>query len=460
MMKIREDFLPLNRPSIGETEIAGVTACLRSQWITTGPLCKTFEEQFQVLTGARYAVSLSSGTAGMHLVLKALGIGPGDEVITPSLTFASTVNMIALSGARPVFADIHYDTLNINVDDIEVRIGPRTRAIIPVHFAGAPAEMDRILEIADRHRLTVIEDAAHAVGTRYRGIHAGGFGRIAVFSFHPLKNITTGEGGLVTHNDAQLEKNLRLLRFHGIERDAWKRYGKGGNPEYDIEAPGWKYNLTDIQAALGIAQLSRLVEFNRRRAELVGLYREALKGVTGLELPGDPPYPHDHAHHLFVVKILAMDRERFMQNRKENAGKRASVKVIAPTGQEFDIIILDPMDIADLFGRIGVDITRIKDLDQEMVAKQLLAHAKEIIDDFVVPMVQSPRLLPSTIDPSTAPDGVPVGWLYGVEKSFLLNKLFEVAVGTEGQASAEKFRSDAVGQAGGPPRPDVREPPK
>lgn len=312
-MKIREDFLPLNRPSIGETEIAGVTACLRSQWITTGPLCKRFEEQFQELTGARHAVSLCSATAGMHLVIAALGIGKGDEVITPSLTFASTVNMIALHGARPVFADIDYETLNIDASDIEARITPRTKAIIPVHFAGAPAKMDRILEIADRHRLAVIEDAAHAIGTRYRGVHAGGFGRIAVFSFHPLKNITTGEGGLVTHSDEELEKKLRLLRFHGIERDAWKRYGKGGNPAYDIEAPGWKYNLTDIQAAIGIAQLSRLAEFNRRRAEIVSLYKEGLQGIGGLELPGSPDDPHDHANHLFVVKILAMGRERFME---------------------------------------------------------------------------------------------------------------------------------------------------
>jgi UDP-4-amino-4-deoxy-L-arabinose-oxoglutarate aminotransferase len=312
-MKIRGNFLPLNRPSIGETEIAGVTACLRSQWVTTGPFCKTFEERFQELTGARHAVSLSSATAAMQLVLAAVGIGPGDEVITPSLTFASTVNMIALCGAKPVFADIHYDTLNINADDIESRITPRTKAVIPVHFAGAPADMERILEIADRHRLIVIEDAAHAVGTRYRGIHAGGFGRIAIFSFHPLKNITTGEGGLITHYDELLEKKLRLLRFHGIERDAWKRYGKGGNPDYDIETPGWKYNLTDMQAALGIAQLSRLTEFNRRRAALVALYRKGLDRVAGLDLPADPPYPHDHSHHLFVVKILAMERDRFME---------------------------------------------------------------------------------------------------------------------------------------------------
>jgi dTDP-4-amino-4,6-dideoxygalactose transaminase len=316
-MKIREDFLPLNRPSIGELEIEGVTACLRSKWITTGALCKRFEEEFRALTGALHAVSVCSATAGMHLALMSLGINPGDEVITPSLTFASTVNMIVLLGARPVFVDVHYDTLNLNADDIEARITSKTRVIIPVHFAGAPADMEPILDVADRHHLTVIEDAAHAIGTRYRGTHAGGFGRIAIFSFHPLKNVTTGEGGMITHNDDLLEKKLRLLRFHGIERDAWKRYGKGGNPEYDIVEPGYKYNLTDIQAALGIAQLSRLSEFNRRRGELVKLYREGLGDTEGLELPGDPPYPHDHACHLFVVKIVAMERKRFMERLSE-----------------------------------------------------------------------------------------------------------------------------------------------
>jgi UDP-4-amino-4-deoxy-L-arabinose-oxoglutarate aminotransferase len=275
-MKIREDFLPFSRPSIGSCEIEEVVRCLKSGWITTGPLCQSFESRFRELTGAAHAVSLSSATAGMHLALLALGIGPGDEVITPSMTFASTVNMIALLGARPVFVDVRYDTLNMDVDLLEEKITPRTKAILPVHFAGAPADMDRILQIAGRYRLPVIEDAAHAVGTRYRGIHAGGFGHTAIFSFHPIKNITCGEGGMITHSDDNLERRLRLLRFHGIERDAWKRYGKGGNPEYDIHQPGFKYNLTDMQAALGLAQMSRLPEINRRRAEIAGLFMEAL----------------------------------------------------------------------------------------------------------------------------------------------------------------------------------------
>jgi UDP-4-amino-4-deoxy-L-arabinose-oxoglutarate aminotransferase len=313
MMKMREDFLPLNKPSIGEGEIAAVTECLKSRWITTGSFCATFENQFQTLTGADHAVSVASATAGMHLVLLALGIGPGDEVITPSMTFASTVNMIALLGAKPVFCDIHYDTLNIDEAAIEPCITSRTRAIIPVHFAGAPVDMDKIMGVADRRGLKVIEDAAHAVGTRYRGTHAGGFGGIAIFSFHPLKNITTGEGGMITHGDDLLDKRLRTLRFHGIERDAWKRYGKGGNPEYDIEEPGYKYNLTDIQAALGVAQLRRLDEFNGRRSALVRFYRDNLKDLDGLDLPEEPLYPHTHSHHLFVVKIKSMERPRFME---------------------------------------------------------------------------------------------------------------------------------------------------
>lgn len=312
-MKIREDFLPMNRPSIGEAEIAAVSDCLRSRWITTGPLCQTFEERFREMTGARHAIAVTSATAGMHLALLGLGLGPGDEVITPSLTFVSTINMIALLGAKPVFADIDYGTLNVLPDQIEALVTPRTRVVIPVHFAGAPADMDGITGIAKQSGLTVIEDAAHAVGTRYRGVPAGGFGAMAIFSFHPIKNITTGEGGMITHNDDALEKRMRTLRFHGIERDAWKRYGKGANPDYDIQEPGYKYNLPDMQAALGIAQLSRLEALNARRRQLVALYREALAGVAGLDLPEAPCYPHDHAHHLFVVKVTAMPRERFME---------------------------------------------------------------------------------------------------------------------------------------------------
>jgi dTDP-4-amino-4,6-dideoxygalactose transaminase len=320
-MEIRKEFLPLSRPSIGEKEIEAVVSCLKSGWITTGPLCKTFEDKFCKITGASHALSLASGTAGMHLVLLGLGIKRGDEIVTPSMTFASTLNMIALLGAKPVFVDVRYDTLNISVDLIEGKITKKTKAIVPVHFAGAPADMDKILPIAKKHDLFVIEDAAHGLGAYYKGAPAGGWGQIAIFSFHPIKNITTGEGGMITHSDDRLESRLKLLRFHGIERDAWKRYGKGGNPEYDIKAPGFKYNLTDIQAALGLAQLSRLDDLNGRRRYLADLYRKGLEGVSGLDLPGVPDYPHTHAWHLFVVKVTSMRRERFMQElSKYNIG--------------------------------------------------------------------------------------------------------------------------------------------
>ena len=312
-MKIRNDFLPFSKPSIGESEIEGVVACLRSGWITTGALCKDFETKFSELTGAPYAVTFSSATAGMHLALLALELKDGDEIITPSMTFASTINMITMCGAKPVFADIEYGTMNIDPASLEQKITKKTRAIIPVHFAGAPVDMDTISTIAKAHEIRIIEDAAHAVGTYYKGIHAGGFGYPAIFSFHPIKNITTGEGGMVTHYDQDLEKRLRLLRFHGIERDAWKRYGKGGNPEYDIQSPGYKYNLTDMQASLGIAQLSRLGEMNEKRRQLAELYLAGFDGMNGLELPESPTYDHVHAWHLFIVKIKAMERSAFMK---------------------------------------------------------------------------------------------------------------------------------------------------
>ena len=311
-MKIRKEFLPFSKPSIGKSEINKVITCLKSGWITTGARCKEFEDNFCQLTSSQQAISVNSATAGMHITLSALDIGPGDEIITPSMTFASTINMVALRGATPVFVDIDYGTLNINPDLAEEKITKKTKAIIPVHFAGAPVDMDKINNLARKYNLTVIEDAAHAVGTYYKGIHAGGFGHIAIFSFHPIKNITTGEGGMITLNDAALEKKLRLLRFHGIERDAWKRYGKGGNPSYDIIEPGYKYNMPDILAALGLAQLERRQELNLRRVKLAELYFAELKDISGIDLPEVPKYDHTHAWHLFVIKILALNRDEFM----------------------------------------------------------------------------------------------------------------------------------------------------
>jgi len=234
------------------------------------------------------------------------------------MTFASTVNQIVLRGAAPVFADVDYGTLQVRPDALAASITPRTKAVIPVHFAGAPADLDPIRAAADRAGIPVIEDAAHAVGTAYKGVPAGGpprpgaKGNTAIFSFHPIKNITTAEGGMVTCYDDAFAARLRLLRFHGIERDAWKRYGKGGTPHYDIREPGYKYNLTDLHAAVGVVQMGKVAALNARRAELARRYNAGLSGVPGIELPKAAPYPHAHSWHLFIVKVTGVDRDAFI----------------------------------------------------------------------------------------------------------------------------------------------------
>jgi UDP-4-amino-4-deoxy-L-arabinose-oxoglutarate aminotransferase len=312
-LEVRKEFLPLSRPALGDEEVQAVVNVMRSGWITSGPQVAELETLFRKMTGAPHAVAVSSATAGLHLVLVALGIGSGDEVLTPSMTFASTVNQIALRGASPVFVDSDYGTLQVAPDELCRKITSCTRALVPVHFAGAPADLEPICQVAERAGIPVIEDAAHAVGTSYKGRPIGGHGNIAIFSFHPIKNITTGEGGMVTCHDAGLAQKLRLLRFHGIERDAWKRYGKGGSPHYDILDPGYKYNLTDIQAAIGVVQMEKLKGMLAKRALLASRYIEKLQGISGFDLPESPLYAHEHAWHLFVVKVTAMDRDTFME---------------------------------------------------------------------------------------------------------------------------------------------------
>ena len=309
-----KEFIPMSRPLIGEEEIDSVIEVMKSGWITTGSRCREFEDKFAELTGAKHALALTSGTAGMQMMLMALDIKKGDEVITPSMTFASTVNQIVLAGGKPVFADIDYDTMLVKPEDIKNLITPKTKAIIPVHFAGAPADMDSIEAAAGK--IPVIEDAAHAIDTRYRNKHIG-YKNPAVFSFHPIKNITTGEGGMITGNDERIMHRLRLLRFHGIERDAWKRYGKASDPCYDIAEPGFKYNMTDIQAAIGLAQMKRLNTITHKRNEIASQYIQGLSGIEGLDIPGVPGFEHNHSWHLFVVKVKSIRREDFMKGMAE-----------------------------------------------------------------------------------------------------------------------------------------------
>jgi dTDP-4-amino-4,6-dideoxygalactose transaminase len=316
-----EEFLPFSRPSISREAIDEVVACLESGWITTGPRVKKFEEELRRYFNAPHALALSSATAGLHLVLAALDMKPGDEVITTPMTFAATLNTIVLTGGKPVLVDVEPDTYNMDVTRLAKAITKRTRAIMPVHFAGLPVDLDPLYALAERHGLRVIEDAAHAIGTEYKGKRVGSFGDTQVFSFHPNKNITTGEGGCVITRDDALAEKIALLRFHGMDREAWNRFGKTGSPHYEIIVPGYKYNMMDIQAALGLHQLPALDGFIRRRTELALRYQERLADWPQWTRPGTPKYPHRHAWHLYAPLInpeaAGMDRDAFMAGMKE-----------------------------------------------------------------------------------------------------------------------------------------------
>jgi len=310
----RATLLPFSRPSIGEDEIREVVEVLRSGWITTGPRTVQFEREFAAYVGAKHAIALTSGTAGLHCAYWALDLQPGDEIVCPSLTWPATANMAAALGAKVVFADIDRSTLQIDPADVARRISKRTRAIVPVHFAGAPADLDALREIAGK-TIAIIEDAAHAAGTEYKGRRIGGQGNPSVYSFHPIKDMTTGEGGMLTLDDDRAAERIRLFKFHGVSRDAWKAYGSAASAHYDTVLPGFKYNLTDIASAIGIHQLRRLDGFIERRREIAERYVKELSGVRGLELPTPPRYPHRHAWHLFTV--LVDRRDVFMARLKE-----------------------------------------------------------------------------------------------------------------------------------------------
>jgi len=317
---MRSTFLPFARPSLGEEEIREVVETLRSGWITTGPKTERFAAEFLDYAGGRFAVPVSSATAGLHVALAALGVGPGDEVITTPMTFVATLNTIVHCGAAPVLVDIDAATLQIRVEQIETRITRRTKAIVPVHFVGQPVDLDPLLALASSRGIAVLEDAAHAVGTEYKGRRIGSFPTTSVFSFHPNKNITTGEGGMIVTEDEGVFERASLLKFHGMDREAWKRFAREGSPRYDVAVPGFKYNMMDIQAALGLWQLPRLDGFIEERARLAARYDDAFRGAAGLILPQRVPYPARHAWHLYTPLIdlerLTISRDRFMAELK------------------------------------------------------------------------------------------------------------------------------------------------
>ncbi|MEI6971975.1 MAG: aminotransferase class I/II-fold pyridoxal phosphate-dependent enzyme [bacterium] len=317
---MRKTFLPFSKPSISEDEIRAVGEVLRSGWITTGPKAAEFEQRFTAYVGCKSSVAVTSATGGMHVALKALGIGPGDEVITPSMTWVSTPNLITLAGAKPVFADVDKNTLMVSADTIAGLISDRTKLIIPVHFAGSAVDMEPIRTLAAGRGIQVIEDAAHAAGTEYRGERVGRKGT-TIFSFHPIKNMTTGEGGMVCSGDDTLLDRVRRLKFHGLGVDAFDRQTQGRSPQAEALEPGYKYNLTDIAAVLGLGQLARIGEFNRKRTDLAMLYRERLKDIEEIIPLSEPPYATTHSWHLFIVRLdtdkAGMSRDDFMRDLKQ-----------------------------------------------------------------------------------------------------------------------------------------------
>jgi len=309
--------MPFARPSISEDQIDAVAEVLRSGWLTTGPKTDQFEKAFADYVGSPHAVALSSGTAGAHVLLRALGIGPGDEVITPSMTWVSTANMIVLAGATPSWVDVDPDTLLVTAEAIQERITDRTRLIIPLHFAGAAADRDAINAVADRHGIPVVEDAAHAVGTEYKGVRIGTHGT-TIYSFHPVKNLTTGEGGMFCTDDAELADRIRRLIFHGLGRDARDPGQQGRSPHVEVIEPGYKYNMTDLAAVLGLGQLGRLDAWIEQRARLAGHYRKRLEEVDEIRPLADPPYAQKHSWHLFVVRVEgeSINRDRLLEELK------------------------------------------------------------------------------------------------------------------------------------------------
>jgi len=316
-------FIPYGRQVIEDDDVAAVVEVLRSDWLTTGPLVGRFEAAFSDFVGAAHAVAASSGTAALHLAMLAAGIGPGDEVIVPALTFAASANCARYVGATVRFADVRADTLTVDVDHVRALITPRTRALVAVDYAGLPAELDELAALARQHGLLLVEDACHAPGAEYRGRRVGSIADLTAFSFHPVKHLTTAEGGMVSANDAALAARLRSLRNHGISTDHRQRE-QAGTWEYDMAELGYNYRLNDVQCALGLAQLKRLPQTLARRRALAARYQERLGQQPQLRLPVEPQ-GRRHAWHLYAVRVNGADpaaarRRIFTQLRAAGIG--------------------------------------------------------------------------------------------------------------------------------------------
>jgi dTDP-4-amino-4,6-dideoxygalactose transaminase len=313
--------VPFHRPSIGEDEIAEVVDTLRSGWLTTGPKVARFQREFAAAVGARHAVALNSGTAALHVALEAVGVTAGDEVIIPTYTFTATGEVVTYLGARPVLVDCRADTLNIDVATIEPHLTHRTKAIVPVHIAGQACDMEPILELARARGLAVVEDAAHALPASYKGRSVGTIGDVTAFSFYATKTITTGEGGMVTTERDDYAARMRLMSLHGMSGDAWNRYTARGHWYYEVTDFGFKYNLTDVAAALGLRQLVRMTEFHRRREEIARRYSDSFADLDTCFVPRDVGLG-THAWHLYILEFnlaaLSIGRDEVIERLRQN----------------------------------------------------------------------------------------------------------------------------------------------
>lgn len=321
---MRKDFLVLGSPLIEQAEIDEVVSSLKSGWLGTGPKVHRFEEMFKEYKGTKYAMALNSCTAALHLSMLAMGIKPDDEVIVPAMTFAATANAVIHAGGKPVFADCKRDTMNIDPDDIKRKITTKTMAIIPIHFAGRPCEMDAIMDIAGQYDLKVIEDCAHAIETEYHGEKAGTFGDLGCFSFYVTKNIVTGEGGMVITDNEDYADHIKILALHGMSKDAWRRFGDEGYKHYQVVYSGFKYNMMDVQAAIGIHQLPRIEKYWERRQEIWKRYNEAFKDLP-VFLPAPVKPDTRHAFHLYTLLLdidnLKITRDKFLDEMtRQNIG--------------------------------------------------------------------------------------------------------------------------------------------
>jgi dTDP-4-amino-4,6-dideoxygalactose transaminase len=385
----QREFLPFALPDFGEAEFAAVREVLESGWITTGEKTRAFELQFAKVVGARHAIAVNSCTAALHLALEAAGVNAGHEVITTPYTFAATAAVIHLAGAKPVFVDIDRRTFNIDPERVLRAITPRTKAVIPVHIAGLAADLDPILEICRRRGIAVVEDAAHAFPSTYRGRSIGSIGDFTCFSFYATKSIATGEGGMITTDDDDHAQLCRTLAFHGLSRDAWKRHTAQGNWSYEVIAPGFKYNLTDIASALGLVQLRRAEAMAARRAAIAKRYNAAFSECDAFERPAAGSEDDRHAWHLYMLRLhldrLTADRASFIE-RLKSRGIGASVHFIPLHAHPYYRDLYDfrpedfPIAYSEYLREISLPIySKMADEDVDRVIESVLEVAAQLM---------------------------------------------------------------------------------